>query len=101
MKDNMPVLYQNIMLGLPSEEACAAFLWAVERPNEDRFCYRAEKFAREVDALLEPIRAMLGCAAEIHGQDAYDPDIVRFIAGRHANLRYGGNTRPKYVETLR
>ena len=98
MTDNFPILYRNIMDSLPSELARAAFLWAVERPNEDRYCYRAEAFAREVHEITMAIEPMLTCAAKIYGQDAYDPDLMRFIQTRHANWRYSGNVKPSYAQ---
>jgi hypothetical protein len=97
MPENFPVLYRNIMDGLPSDLARDAFLWAVERPNEDRMCYRAEKFAREVHELLAAIEPLLTMAAQVYGQDAYDPDLMRFIQSRHANMRYDGNVSPPYA----
>lgn len=45
---NVPVLYQNIMYGLPNDLARSVFLWATDRIKWDHGCYRAEKFAREV-----------------------------------------------------
>ena len=97
MNDNLPILYRNIMDGLPSDIARDAFLWAVERPNEDRYCYRAEAFAREVHGLTMVAAPMLTAAARINRQDAYDPDLMRFIQIRHANWRYGGNVKPGYA----
>ena len=97
MTSNLPILYQNIMDGLPSDLARDAFLWAVERPNEDRYCYRAEKFAREVHDLTMVAAPMLTAAARVYGQDAYDPDLMAFLLKRHANWRYGGNVAPEYA----
>lgn len=97
MSENLPILYRNIMDGLPSDLARDAFLWAVERPGEDSMCYRAEAFAREVHDLCAAIDPMLSIAANVHGQDAYDPDLMRFIQTRHANWRYGGNVKPSYA----
>ena len=95
---NMPVLYQNIMYGLPSDFARDAFLWATERPGEDRICYRAERFAREADALIRVIIPMLDASAKIHGRESHDPDLMAFVLKRHANLKFGGNQSPSYVE---
>jgi len=97
MAENLPILYQNIMFGLPSKLACDAFLWAVERPDEDRMCYRAEAFARDVHGLAERLRPMLDASARIHGLSAHDPDLMQFILTRHANMRFGGNTKIGYA----
>ena len=97
MAENLPILYQNIMFGLPSELARDAFLWAVERPDEGRMCYRAEAFAREVHELVERLRPMLDASARIHGLSDHDPDLMQFILKRHANMRFGGNTNIGYA----
>lgn len=97
MNENFPILYRNIMDGLPSDIARDAFLWAVERPDEDYYCYRAEAFAREVHELTMSVEVMLGMAAKVYGQDAYDPDLMRFIQTRHANWHYEGNVKPSYA----
>jgi hypothetical protein len=101
MSDNMPVLYRNIMDGLPSDFAREVFLWAVERPDEDRYCYRAEKFAREVDILVKSLTPTLRMGAKQHGLEDYDPDLMNFILKRHANWRYGGNQSPSYADPLK
>lgn len=95
---NLPILYQNIMFGLPDDLARDAFLFAVERPGEDRMCYRAERFAREVSRLVSTLRPMFESAARIHRLEASDPDLERFILTRHANLQFGGNVSPSYAE---
>jgi hypothetical protein len=93
---NLPILYQNIIFGLPSDLAVHAFLWATERPGEDPMCYRAERFAREVQHLAETLAPMLDAGASVHGVTAHDPDLMRFILIRHANWRFGGNVAPTY-----
>ncbi len=90
---NLPILYQNIMFGLPSEFARDVFLWAVERPAEDRMCYRAEKFARDVDRLIRFIMPAMRMSARMHGRDDADPDLLRFVIERHANTVFGGNVK--------
>jgi hypothetical protein len=97
MPENMPILYQNIMFGLPSDFARSVFLWAVERPGEDRMCYRAEKFAQEAHALVERLTPMLDLRAKMNGLEAHDPDLMAFFLKRHANWRYGGNVAPSYT----
>ena len=96
--ENMPILYTNIMDGLPSGLAKEAFLWAVERPGEDRMCYRAERFALQVHQAAERLRPMLAFSAHQHGMDAPDPSLTAFILRRHANLNFGGNVSPPYCE---
>lgn len=97
MADNMPVLYRNIMDGLPSDFAREVFLWAVDLPGEDRMCYRAEAFAREADSLVKSLRPMLDASAKVHGISAHDPDLMSFLMTRHANFRLGGNLKPTYA----
>ena len=101
MSENMPILYRNIMDGLPSDFARDVFLWAVERPGEDRMCYRAEAFAREVGDYMSTVHLFASMAARIHGLDRVDPDLTGFIAERWANWRYGGNVKlPPHLRSL-
>lgn len=94
---NLPVLYQNILFGLPSEISRDAFLWAVEQPGENRMCYRAEAFAREVGRLADALSPMLEAAAGVHGLDCVPEGLMQFILTRHANWRFGGNQHPTYA----
>lgn len=94
---NIPILYRNIMDGLPTDFARDVSLWAVERPGEDRMCYRAERFAREADRLISVAAPMLDAAARLHGRERHDPDLMNFIMTRHANWRFGGNVKPSYA----
>ena len=96
MTENMPVLYRNIMDGLPSDFAREVFLWAVERPNEDRYCYRAERFALEAHDLVGRLKTLLDMGAKVYDLDCHDPDLLNFVMKRHANWRYGGNMSPGY-----
>ena len=96
---NLPVLYQNILFGLPSDLSRDAFLWAVEQPGEDRMCYRAEAFAREVARLEGDLSPMLEAAASAHGLDSVPEGLMQFILTRHANGRFGGNKAPSHVRT--
>lgn len=98
MVENLPILYQNIIFGLPSKLAEDAFLWATERPGEDRMCYRAEKFAREVHHLFGTLTSMLDAASGNLGaqHESHDPDLMNFILKRHANYRFDGNQSPTY-----
>ena len=96
--ENMPILYRNILDSLPDGIAQDAFLWAVERPGEDHMCYRAERFAREVDQIANILRPMLDSAAKNHGLQAADLDLERFILTRHANWRFCGNLKPAFLE---
>lgn len=105
MTSNMPILYRNILDSLPSQIARDAFLWATERPGEDRNCYRAERFSHEVGYLTSTLPTMLDMAARIgveHGigtSKTHSPDLMRFILTRHANWRFGGNVSPSYLES--
>lgn len=100
---NFPILYTNIMDGLPSDFAREVFLWAVERPGEDRMCYRAERVACEAHTLVERIMPMLqaGFALQEAAGRVVDPsradDLMGFILTRHANWRLGGNVHPTYA----
>lgn len=101
MKENMPILYQNIMDGLPSGVARDAFLWATERAAVgDVMLYGAEKFAREVHGLVAFIGPMLDESAYIFGAEKHDPDLMAFILKRHANMTFGGNQSVKYAEMV-
>lgn len=107
--ENLPILYQNVMSGM-SPFARDVFLWAVERPDEDRYCYRAEEFAHEADLLRgscghlirlseenEFVRQTLGEGHRAILDEATAGDLLSFILTRHANWRYGGNVKPPYV----
>ncbi len=105
MTDNLPILYQNILFALPSDHARKVFLWAVERPGEDRMCYRAERFAREADRMRRTASALidLGQTCRLRTAAKGVPtrllcadqrsDLIQFVLNRHANWRYGGNVR--------
>lgn len=101
--NNLPILYQNIIAGLPDEYAVSAFLWAVERPDQDRFLYRAEAFAREASHLRKTVesliwltqRSKLRTGGHVMNQEQ-EADLVNFIMTRHANYRTGGNAKPDY-----
>lgn len=97
MRANLPILYQNVMLGLRTELGRDAFLWATELTGNDRMCYAAERFAHEVETLTSRLRPMLDLAAEAHEGCDVD-DLERFVLRRHANWRMGGNMRPPYCE---
>ena len=95
MQANLPILYQNIMAGLPSDFARDVFLWAVERPGEGAMCYRAERFAHEADRLVKSLLPMIDLAGPTIAPDIKS-DLMGFILKRHANWRYGGNVSPPY-----
>lgn len=104
---NMPILYRNIIYGLNSEFAINAFLWAVEKPGEDRNCYRAERFAREAErmALTFPRIVQADQYNKLKsGGHLLDGDqtsnLLDFILIRHANWRFGGNVSPPYAGRL-
>jgi hypothetical protein len=94
---NLPILYQNIIFGLPSDLAQDAFLFASDHSEDDPMLYKAEAFAREVDFLVRALTPMLDAAAKLHGQNAHPPDLMGFILKRHANWRFGGNVAPAYA----
>ena len=98
---NLPVLYQNIMFGLPDDLARDAFLWASERTQDDLMLYKAEDFAREVHLVTTRLKPWLDFAFRGHGRDPDDPamtpDLMNFILKRHANWRFGGNVTQSYA----
>ena len=102
MKSDMPILYQNIMFGMKSDLGRDAFLWATDRPGDDRMCYRAERFAHEVENMVAKMTPMLDAATRIctasgiSDRDTHDPDLMNLILKRHANWRFGGNVAPTY-----
>lgn len=98
--ENLPILYRNIMDGLPSDFARDVFLWASDRPGNDRHCYVAEKFARDAEMLVSTLVPLLHFSARQHGLDSPPPGLMGFILQRHANWRFGGNVRPRYVEAV-
>ncbi|MFN8995852.1 MAG: hypothetical protein ACK5X3_19610 [Pseudomonadota bacterium] len=98
---NLPVLYQNIMFGLPDDLARDAFLWASQRTQDDPMLYKAEDFAREVAMLTTRLKPWLDFAFRRLGRDPDDPaltpDLMNFILKRHANWRFGGNVTLSYA----
>lgn len=104
--ENMPILYINIMDGLPSDFARSAFLWATDRSGNDRMCYAAERFAREADTLVSVLKPLLSKGAEILAKQKpsllsdtarQEDDLMRFILTRHANYYYGSNLVASYI----
>jgi hypothetical protein len=98
--NNMPILYQNVLFGLPTQVSREAFLWAVERPGEDQMCYRAEAFAYEVLVMEQALGTMLDAGAKARGKHRHDADLTAFILQRHANWRFGGNQNPPYARRV-
>jgi hypothetical protein len=105
-KDNMPTLYKNICFGLPSDLARDAFLWATEQSGNDRMCYSAERFAREVHDLSAITGFLIDTHRRVCGPinghvptDEMRNDLVRFALSRHANWRMGGNKSIPYGDT--
>lgn len=94
---NLPILYQNIMSGLKSDAGRDAFLWATERPENDRMCYVAERFAHEVELLdasnwdmLKICSAIQESSPEIQNKITLGGkiDLNAFILRRHAHWRF-------------
>ena len=97
---NLPVLFDNIMFGLPSEYAIKVFLWAYEMPWNDRYSYAAENFAREADRIRNVIGDMIDMSRRIYKDqsdidmsDERAQDLKDFIVNRYANWKLGGNVR--------
>ena len=100
---NLPTLYQNIMLGLPSEFAREVFLWASDKTSADRHLYKAEAFAREADQLRRRLGEVLDAQQWLAFRsggllltEAQAESLADFVMTRHANWRMGGNVRPAY-----
>lgn len=84
---NYSILQTNVINSLQSEDAIKAFLWACDKPDDPRH-YKAEEYAREVDALVEKLRPMLRMTSDVHGFETAPDGLERFILDRHKNLRY-------------
>ena len=84
---NMPILYQNIMYGLPSDYARDVFLWAVDKTRDDAGAYKAEKLAREADRMW---------GGHDQSETHIVNDLMEFIKKRHVNYVLGGNTSGNY-----
>lgn len=100
MSDNMPILYKNIMDALPSDFSRDVFLWATDKFKNDRGCYKAEKFAYEVDSIIRTIKNLIDirqigtlCSGGRVLDQEQELDLLRFIQARHANYRIGGNVK--------
>lgn len=106
-KNNMPVLYQNIMDSLPSDLSRKAFLWATDHFPMDHHCYKAEAFAREVYELNLFNRYMIHLRQMVTLRDGgklldeeQEADLLGFYLKRHANYRTGGNKSPNYFQEV-
>lgn len=96
--NNLPIIYENVMLGFDTEIGRDAFLWATEQPGNDRMCYRAEAFAREAARIAKTLRPWAEKAMTGHdGTDEDVDDLIAYVLTRHANWRYGGDVKPGYA----
>ena len=101
--DNMPILYRNILSGLPSDFARDIFLWATDKTKDDPQLYKAEKFAREACELVLTMQELIDIAefskfksgGHILDNDQ-KLDLLDFMKKRHANYRLGGNLKTIY-----
>jgi len=98
MTSNIPTLYKNVMDGLATEIGKAAFLWATDRSDCDRNCYRAEEYAHEVERLIVRLPEMIAPAQHKLGEHEKF-DLLSFTLKRHANWRWGGNVSPHFLKT--
>lgn len=87
----MPILYRNIMDGLPDDAARSAFLFYSDKTGHDPMLYRAEAFARNPSLMQDTLNVILDAASRQHGDDGHDPDLMHFFLTREANWRLGGN----------
>jgi hypothetical protein len=96
---NYTILQQNIMLQFETDFAQRAFLWASDRPDADRYLYKAEAYAREVEYLASQLEPMIDAAwnvlhnqqpnnPHLHWDDEVADDLLRFHLKRHAHWRF-------------
>ena len=104
---NLPILYQNVMLSLPSQFDCDVFLWATDKFQDDRMAYKAEAFAREADKLVSTIKALLDIRqmttlknGGLLMTEEQERDLLRFSQARYANHKIGGNVKSPMPEYL-
>ena len=98
---NYTVLQRNILDTLETDEAQCAFLWACTLPDADRYQYKAEAFAREVDWLAQSIWPMIQMAADVFrshcpnvmlkgwSQEVAE-DLHAYVMGRHTRIAHPG-----------
>lgn len=98
---NYSILEQNVLDSFETDEAGAAFLWACSLPDADRYRYRAEEFAREVDRLGQSVWQMLAiaeqtvipmlpAAASQGWTEDVKENLFRFLMDRHTFGRHPG-----------
>lgn len=98
---NYSILERNILDSLETDDACAAFLWACTLPDADRYQYRAEAFAREVDRLAQVQWQFLTIAERVvlpmlpgksagGRNEAVKEDLYRYIMDRHTFHTFPG-----------
>jgi len=102
---NMPILYQNIMYGLPSDFSRDVFLWAVDKFPFDHMAYKAEHFAREAEGTVKTFKALINIHQRVTLRDGgilmneeQEADLLRFAQARYANYRLGGNIKTAMPE---
>lgn len=103
--ENMPILYQNIMLGMPSQFERDVFLWASDKFPNDQRAYKAEAFAREAVKVLRSVRGLIDVRQMATLRDGghlldedQEADLLRFFQARLANYRMGGNVKSDMPE---
>lgn len=101
---NIPILYRNIMDGLPCEFSRDVFLWAAGRFDNDPCLYRAEKFARDVAKASNVISDLISLRQRVTLRDGgllmdedQEADLMRFFRARMANMAGAGNAAPEWV----
>jgi len=99
---NLPILYQNIMFGLPTDYARDAFLWASDKFQDDAMAYKAEAFAREADTLFSQIGSLIDIAQTTRLRsggmvmnEEQELDLLQYFQARFANWRIGGNVKSR------
>ena len=103
--DNLPILYKNIMDGLPSDFAREVFLWAVDKFSMDFNAYKAECFTREASHLACTCKNLIDMRQRVTLRDGgilltedQGADLLRYMQARHANWRLGGNVKSAMPE---
>lgn len=99
---NMPILWQNCLMQYSTEIARKAWVWFAETRGSGML-YAADRYADQVEKLVQTLTPMVTAGfAQLQANHPSDaevmPRLMRFILRRHANLYFGGNVRPPFLE---
>lgn len=86
---NYSILQQNLLNLFKTDLGQLAFLWASERKDADRYLYKAEAYAYEVEHLVEQLNKMIPSAMKPHGGvQEIEMDLLKFILKRHCVYKF-------------